>query len=185
MPSKAATVEEYLAELPDDRRPAIEALRKVIRKNLPKGYEEGMQYGMIGYYVPHRVYPAGYHCDPKQPVPFASIASQKNHIGIYLMCIYGDERHRAWFTKAWTATGRKLDMGKGCVRVKKLEDVPLEVLGEAIARVPVKEFIAHYETMVPASARRGKKMASKKTTVGRKGPTKKKVAKKKASRRTS
>lgn len=161
MPSKAATVEQYLAELPADRRSAIEVIRRVILENLPKGYEEGMQYGMIGYYVPHRVYPPGYHCDPKQPVPFASIASQKNHIGIYLMCIYGDERHREWFTKAWTATGCKLDMGKGCVRVKKLEDVPLEVLGEAIARVPVTAFIANYESMVPASPQRGKKTIAK------------------------
>ena len=90
MQSKATTVEQYLAELPEDRRKAIEAVRQVVLKNLDKDYEEGMQYGMIGYYVPHRVYPAGYHCDPKQPLPFAGLASQKNHMALYLMCVYGD-----------------------------------------------------------------------------------------------
>ena len=90
MQSKATTVEQYLAELPEDRRKAIEAVRQVILKNLDKDYEEGIQYGMIGYYVPHRVYPAGYHCDPKQPLPFAGLASQKNYMSLYLMCVYGD-----------------------------------------------------------------------------------------------
>ena len=90
MQSKAKTVAEYLAELPEDRRKAIETVRQVVLKNLDSHYEEGMQYGMIGYYVPHRVYPAGYHCDPKQPLPFASLGSQKNHMALYLMCIYGE-----------------------------------------------------------------------------------------------
>ena len=109
MQSKATTVEEYLAELPEDRRAAIQAVRKVILKNLDKGYEEGMQYGMIGYYVPHKVYPAGYHCDPKQPLPFASLASQKNHMAVYLM---GSQKHQEWFRKDWAKTGKKLDVGK-------------------------------------------------------------------------
>ncbi len=103
MQSKAKTVDQYLAELPDDRREALQAIRAVVLKNLPKGYEEGMQYGMIGYFVPHSVYPAGYHCDPRQPLPFAGLASQKNHISIYLMCIYGDQQHSAWFREAWAA----------------------------------------------------------------------------------
>ena len=90
MRSEATTVEQYLAELPPDRREAITAIRAVILKNLPRGYEEGMGYGMIGYFVPHVVYPAGYHCDPRQPLPFASLASQKNHMALYLMCAYGD-----------------------------------------------------------------------------------------------
>ena len=154
MQSKATTVERYLAELPDDRREAISAIRAVILKNLPKGCAEGMQYGMIGYCVPHSVYPAGYHCDPKQPLPFASLASQKNHMALYLMNIYGDERHHAWFTKAWTDTGKKLDMGKSCVRFRKLEDVPLAVVGEAIRRVPVKEFIATYESTLGGARQR-------------------------------
>jgi hypothetical protein len=141
----AATVTEYLAGLPEDRRRALEAVRKVIRKNLPKGYQEGMQYGMIGYFVPHSVYPAGYHCDPRQPLPFAGLASQKNHMSLYLCSAYASPEHESWFRKAWTADGRKLDMGKACVRFKKLEDVPLEVVGEAVRRMPVKEFVRIYE----------------------------------------
>ena len=99
MQSKATTVEQYLSELPEDRRKAIEAVRQVILENLDKDYEEGMQYGMIGYYVPHRVYPAGYHCDPKQPLPFAGLASQKNHMALYLMCVYGESDHAQWFRR--------------------------------------------------------------------------------------
>src|SRR5581483_6695459 len=124
MTSSAATVEEYLAELPEERRAAIGAVRNVILANLPEGYEETMQYGMIGYIVPHRLYPAGYHCDPKQPLPLANLGSQKNHMSLYLMCVYGHEPTAEWFRSAWTATGKKLDMGKACVRFKKLDDVP-------------------------------------------------------------
>jgi Domain of unknown function (DU1801) len=162
MQSKVATVEEYLAELPEDRRKAIEAVRQVILKNLDKDYEEGIQYGMIGYYVPHRVYPPGYHCDPKQPLPFASLASQKNYMSLYLMCVYGESNHAKWFQEAWAKTGKKLDMGKSCVRFKKLEDLPLEVIGEAIKRVPAKKYIEYCEsalekTKKPASAGKGGK----------------------------
>src|SRR3989337_1277487 len=120
MQSKAKTVAEYLAELPADRRAAIKAVRAVILKNLDKNYEEGMQYGMIGYCVPHRVYPAGYHCDPKQPLPFAGLASQKNYMSLYLMCNYGETDQLAWFEQAWANAGKKLNMGKCCVRFKKL-----------------------------------------------------------------
>lgn len=158
MTSKAQTVKEYLAELPADRRAAIEAVRAVIRKNLDKGYQEGMQYGMIGYYVPHKVYPPGYHCDPKQPLPFAGLASQKNHMALYLMCIYGSPQHEAWFRTEWAKSGKKLDMGKSCVRFKKLEDLPLEVIAQAVARVPVKDFLAHYESAVKPGGKRGKKL---------------------------
>src|SRR5712692_7177253 len=125
MQSKAATVEQYLSELPPERRAAIEAVRKVILTNLDDHYEEGMQYGMIGYYVPHRVFPAGYHCDPKQPLTFAGLASQKNHMSLYLMCVYGHEPSAVWFRAAWAKTGKKLDMGKSCVRFKKVEDLAL------------------------------------------------------------
>src|ERR1700751_3164546 len=125
MQSKARSVKDYLAELPGDRRAAIETVRKVILKNLDADYEEGMQYGMIGYYVPHRVYPAGYHCDPKQPLPFAALASQKNYMSLHLMCLYGAGEHLKWFRKSWAKTGKKLDMGKCCVRFKKLDDLPL------------------------------------------------------------
>ncbi len=148
MQSKAATVEEYLSELPEERREALAAVRDVVLENLPKGYEEGMQYGMIGYFVPHSVYPSGYHCDPRQPLPFAGLASQKNHMSIYLMCVYGDPEHEAWFRQAWEKTGKKLDMGKSCVRFKKIDDVPLKVVGQAIKRVPAKKFIARYESVV-------------------------------------
>jgi hypothetical protein len=145
MQSKAKTVQEYLDQLPDHRREAISAVRDVMLKNLPKGFEEGMQYGMIGYFVPHSVYPDGYHCNPKEPLPYASLAAQKNYMSIYLMCIYGDEAHRDWFVEAWNKTGKKLDMGKSCVRFKKLEDVPLKVVGQAMKRVTVKKFIDFYE----------------------------------------
>ncbi len=146
--SASKTVKEYLAELPPDRRSAIQAVREVILKNLDKGYEEGMQYGMIGYYVPHRVYPPGYHCDPKQPLPFAGLASQKNHMSLYLMCLYGDSEQAKWFSKEWATTGKKLDMGKSCIGFKRLEDLALEVIGKAISRVPAKDYIAHYESVI-------------------------------------
>jgi Domain of unknown function (DU1801) len=156
MQSKASTVTEYIAALPDDRRAAIETLRKVILKNLGAGYEEGMQYGMIGYYVPHKIFPAGYHTDPKQPLPFAALASQKNYISLYLTGVYcgcgdntTDETADArWFRKAWAKTGKKLDMGKACVRFKKIEDVALDVVGGAIKRIPVKSYIANYEAVL-------------------------------------
>jgi len=153
MNRNAATVKEYLAELPADRRTALEAVRKVIRKNLDKQYAEGMQYGMIGYFVPHKVFPPGYHCDPSQPLPFAGIASQKNHMTLYLGFIYGNPDQEAWFRKEWAKTGKKLDMGKACIRFKKLEDLPLELVGEAIARVPAKDYIAYYEATREAHAK--------------------------------
>lgn len=156
MQSKAQTVKDYLAELPLDRREAIQAVRKVILKNLDKGYKEGMQYGMIGYFVPHEVYSPGYHCDPKQPLPFAGLASQKNHMSVYLMCLYENSKREVWFRKEWAKTGKKLDMGKACIRFKKVEDLPLEVLGQAIARVPVKDFIAFYESAIKDRSKKKK-----------------------------
>src|ERR1700741_4251032 len=107
MQSKATTVKAYLAELPKDRRDAIEAVRKVILANLDKDYQEGMQYGMISYSVPHSIFPAGYHCDPKQPLPFAGLASQKNYMSLYMMCVYGDTPQSDWFRNAWAKTGKK------------------------------------------------------------------------------
>jgi hypothetical protein len=147
MQSKATTVEQYLAGLTDDRRRALEAVRQVLLENLDQDYEEGIQYGMIGYYVPHRVYPAGYLCDPKQPLPFAGLASQKNYMSLYVMCVYGDTPHSDWFQKAWAKTGKKLDMGKACIRFKKVEDLALDVIAEAIRRVPAKTYIAHCEAL--------------------------------------
>jgi hypothetical protein len=173
MQSKATTVEQYLAELPEDRRKALEAVRQVILKNLDSDYEEGIQYGMIGYYVPHRVYPAGYHCDPKQPLPFANLASQKNHMALYLMCIYGDGKHARWFQEAWAKTGKKLDMGKACVRFKRVDDLALDVIGEAIKRVPAQKYIEFCEaatkkTRQPASEQAAKDGAAVKSAGAKK-----------------
>jgi hypothetical protein len=145
MQSKARTVEQYLAELPPDRRDTITAVRKVILKNLPSGFEETMQYGMICYVVPHKLFPAGYHCDPTQPLSYACLASQKNYMAIYLMTVYGHKETEKWFVNAYKASGKKLDMGKSCVRFKKLDDLPLDVIGQAIARVPVDRYIQAYE----------------------------------------
>ena len=146
MQSKATTVRQYLAELPADRRAAIEGVRAVILENIDPVFEEGMQYGMIGYYVPHRVYPPGYHCDPKQPLPFICLASQKNYMSLYLGSVYGPEREKP-FREAWAKTGKKLDMGKSCVRFRKLEKLALDVIGESIRRVSARGFIQHYELM--------------------------------------
>ena len=154
MKSNATTVAQYLQELPTDRRAAVNAVRAVIVANLPKGYEECMSYGMIGYVVPHRVYPAGYHCDPKQPLPLAILGSQKGHVALHLRTVYGDPEMERWFRKEWHAAGKKLDMGKACVRIKKLEDVPLEVVGLAIARVPVKDYIARVQEVLGAAAKK-------------------------------
>lgn len=156
----AKTVQEYLDNLPEDRRETLLAIRKVILANLDKDYEEGIQYGMIGYFVPHRVFPPGYHCDPKQPLPFAGIASQKNHLALYLMCVYGSTELDTWFRDAWTKTGKKLDMGKGCVRFKKLSDVPLDVVGETIKRVPTKKYVETYQATLGAT-KSAKKSAKK------------------------
>jgi hypothetical protein len=161
MQSKAATVEEYLSGLSEDRRQALEAVRRVVLKNLDKDYEEGIQYGMIGYYVPHRVHPAGYHCDPKQPLPFAALGSQKNHMALYLMCIYGDSDHAKWFRQAWARTGKKLDMGKACLRFKKIDDLALEVIGEAIKRVPASKYIKYCEAAIKPENRRASKSVDK------------------------
>ena len=154
MKSNAKTVTEYLQSLPADRRGAISAVRDVILDNLPAGYQECMSYGMIGYVVPHSIYPAGYHCDPKLPLPYANLASQKNHMALYLMSVYGDQPTELRFRKAWQATGKKLDMGKSCVRFRRLEDVPLEVIGQVIARVPVKKYIARIESILGDSTNR-------------------------------
>lgn len=160
MQSKAKTVKQYLAELPADRREAIQAVRAVILKNLPKGYKEGMMYGAIGYYVPHSIYPPGYHCDPKIPLPFAGMASQKNYMTLLLMCVYSEPAYEAWFRKAWAQAGKKLDMGKSCVRFKKADDVPLKVIGEAVKRVPVKKFIEHYESVIKSVGKRAGKTSA-------------------------
>jgi Domain of unknown function (DU1801) len=155
MKSEVKSVDEYLKSLPPDRRAAISAVREVILANLPKGYEECLHYGMIGYVVPHSLYPAGYHCNPKLPLGFACLGSQKNHMSLHLMSVYGDPAAMAWFQKAWKVSGKKLDMGKACVRFKKLEDVPLDVIGQAFARTPVKNYIAAVEKAIGARGKKG------------------------------
>ncbi|MED6334812.1 MAG: DUF1801 domain-containing protein [Planctomycetota bacterium] len=154
MAKRPTTIEQYLAALPGDRRVAIEAIRKVIKKNLDKRFEEGMQYGMPAYFLPHSEYPDGYHCDPRQPLPFAAVGSQKNHLGLYLFCIYCDEQDKDRFAAEWVKSGKKLDMGKSCVRVKGIEDVPLDVLGRAIKRATAKKFVAAYEAAIPPAAKK-------------------------------
>ena len=140
--SKATTVDEYLDELPADRRDAVEAVRSVILEHLPMGYEETMQYGMIGYVVPLERYPVTYN---GQPLGIAALASQKNYMSLYLMNVYGDPETERWFVEEYEASGKKLDMGKSCVRFKKLDDLPVDLVGKAIARTSVDEFIGMYE----------------------------------------
>jgi hypothetical protein len=173
--SDAKTVEAYLASLPPDRREAIQTVRATILKNLDAEYEEGMQYGMIGYYVPHRVYPAGYHCDPKQPLPFVCLASQKNYMSVYLGCVYSSSEMEKWFRREWAKSGKKLDMGKSCIRFKKLDDLPVELIGQVVARVPPRKYIEFYEAVIKTSRLRSKPVKKAKAA---KKSVKKSVAKK-------
>lgn len=162
MQSKASTVQQYLAELPAERRPPILRVREVILENLDPVFEEGMLYGMISYYVPHRVYPAGYHCDPQQPLGFICLASQKNYMSVYLGCVYCGAGREQWFREAWARSGKKLDMGKSCLRFKKIEDLALDVIAEAIRRVPARAFIEDYTAMIQARPVRGAKASGTK-----------------------
>lgn len=150
MTTPVASVEAYLRNLPTDRRVAIESVRRVILNNLNPGFEEGIQYGMVAYYVPHSVYAKGYHANPKLPLPYISLASQKAHMALYLMCIQEGSELEKWFREAWAKSGNKLDMGKCCVRFKKLEDVALDVIGETVKRVTVEDFVADYEASLAA-----------------------------------
>ncbi len=146
MQSKASTIEDYINEIPEERKEAIKNLRKEIKKNLPKGFKEEMSYGMIGYVVPHKLYPAGYHCTPKLPLPFMNIASQKNFIAVYSMAVYSNPKLLKWFTDEYAKTGiGKLDMGKSCIRFKKPEKIPFKLIGELASKVTVEEWIDLYE----------------------------------------
>ena len=139
MQSQAKTVDEYLSDLPDSRLEAIEAVRDVILENLPEGFEEAMNWGMITYQVPLSRYPDTYN---KKPLMMAALASQKNHMAVYLTGVYADPESRAKFTAAYEETGKRMDMGQSCVRFRKLENLPLELIGAAIAEYSVDEFIA-------------------------------------------
>jgi uncharacterized protein YdhG (YjbR/CyaY superfamily) len=146
MPSKATTVEAYLKELSEDRKDAIEKLRKILLKKLPNSFEEIMSYGMIGYCVPHKKYPKGYHCKPEQPLPFINIASQKNFIALYHMGLYADKKLYDWFTATYDQqVNGKLDMGKSCIRFKKADQIPFELIGELATKMTVDEWISCYE----------------------------------------
>lgn len=146
MQSKANAPEEYINELPDDRKEAVTKLRNIIKKNLPKGFKEGMGYGMISYTVPHTIYPPGYHCNPETPLPFMNLASQKNYISVYHMGLYGDNKLSKWFIKEYEKLGiGKLDMGKCCIRFKKMEKIPYQLIGDLSSKITPKEWIAIYE----------------------------------------
>lgn len=147
--SKANSIEDYLSALPAERQEAMRRLRTVIKENLPKGFEECITYGMIGYVVPHSLYPKGYHVDPKLPLGFISIASQKSHIALYHMGLYGSEELLTWFKSAYAAAGvGKLDMGKSCIRFKQPNKIPFELIGDLAKKLTPKAWIAAYEAVL-------------------------------------
>lgn len=147
MTSNARTIDDYLAQLPEERREVIQKLRDTIQKHLPPGFSEEISYGMIGYCVPHSTYPAGYHCDPKLPLPFLSIASQKNFVAIYHMGLYSDPKLLEWFVNEYPKHSKtKLDMGKSCIRFKKMDAIPYELIGELCEKMTVGDWITRYET---------------------------------------
>jgi uncharacterized protein YdhG (YjbR/CyaY superfamily) len=146
---KANSPADYISKIPVERQPAMKKLRSTIRKHLPKGFKEQMSYGMIGYVVPHSKYPDGYHCDPKLPLPFINIASQKNFIALYHSGIYAHKPLYDWFVKEYpNHCSRKLDMGKSCVRFKKVEEIPYDLIAELITKMDMKQWIEIYEANV-------------------------------------
>ena len=149
MRSEAKTVEQYLAELPEERKTAMSELRATVKTNLPEGFEEVMNYGMIGYVVPHRLYSPGYHCNPSLPLPFISIASQKQYIALYHMGIYANEELLNWFTQEYPKhCDTKLDMGKSCIRFKNIDAIPHKLIGELSSKIEVEDWISTYESQV-------------------------------------
>ena len=149
MKSEAISPEEYLATLPEEKKSAVIKLRGAVLKNLPDGFEEIMSYGMLGYVVPHSIYPNGYHCNPKLPLPFINIALQKNFIALYHMGIYGDSKLLEWFVGEFPKhTKYKLDMGKSCIRFKKTDDIPYDLIGALAGKLTVADWIACYEGMI-------------------------------------
>ena len=149
MQYEANSPEEYIAQVPEERQAIMQKLRKTIKDNLPKGFEEGMNYKMIGYYVPHSIYPDGYHCDTSLPLPFMNVASQKNSINLYHMGIYAKKELLDWFVAEYPKhCKRKLDMGKSCIRFKKVEEIPFDLIGELCAKMTVEEWITIYESAV-------------------------------------
>ena len=146
MTIKAISVEDYIQQVSEDKREAIIALRNVIKNNIPKDFEECINYNMIGYVVPHKLYPAGYHCDPKLPLPFVNLAAQKNFIALYHMGLYASPKLLDWFTSAYAKRAKgKLDMGKSCIRFKKTENIPFDLIGELMQKLSAKQWIEGYE----------------------------------------
>ena len=153
MQSSAKTVNEYLASIPAERKESFSKLRDTVLKNIPKGFKEEMNYGMLGYVVPHTIYPNGYHCDPKAPLPFTCIASQKNFVALYHMGIYSDKALLDWFVKEYAAQCKhKLDMGKSCIRFKKMDDIPYKLIGELMKKMTVKKWVELYESNLRRSS---------------------------------
>ncbi|CAM1373696.1 conserved hypothetical protein [Tenacibaculum litopenaei] len=146
MKYEATSPEDYISQVPSERQAALRKLRETIRTNLPEGFEEGIQYGMIGYYVPHSRYPKGYHCNPKEPLPFMNFASQKNSINLYHSGLYAVPEIHDWFVAAYPQhCSRKLDMGKSCVRFKKIDDIPYALIGELVRKLTPEQWITIYE----------------------------------------
>ena len=149
MKTEGNTVEAILSNVPPERAEAFNSLHQTILKNLPEGFEAAMSYGILGYVVPHRIYPAGYHCKPAEPLPFASIASQKNSINFYHMGIYSNPELLDWFVAEYPKHSKqKLDMGKSCIRFKKLEEIPYELIGELMTKMSVQQWIDLYESQL-------------------------------------
>ncbi|NQW42934.1 MAG: DUF1801 domain-containing protein [Bacteroidetes bacterium] len=147
MQSKAHNVEKYLEEIDESKKTIFKKIRDLVIHNLPEGFYEHMGYGMACYSVPHSVYPNGYHCNPKQPLPFISLAAQKNFIALYHMGLYANPELLEWFTKEYAkASKTKLDMGKSCIRFKKIDDIPLDLIGELLTKVSMKDWIQKYES---------------------------------------
>lgn len=146
MPAAAATVPAYINSLPEDRRKVLKKLRKAIKDNLPKGFKEEMNYGMPGYVVPHSRYPDGYHCDPSLPLPFLGISSRAGHVGLHHMGLYADGKLMKWFEKEYARRDiGKLDAGKSCIRFKKLDKIPYDLVGELCTKITVDQWVATYE----------------------------------------
>lgn len=154
MQYKASSPADYISQVPEERQSILKKLRSVINKNLPKGFEEGIQYGMIGYFVPHSIYPNGYHCTPTEPLPFMSFASQKNSINLYHSGIYVNPELYRWFVNEYPKHSKlKLDIGKSCIRFKKIEAIPFELIGELASKMTVEDWITLYETNLKHSTK--------------------------------
>ena len=149
MQYESTSPEDYISQVPEDRQDTLKKLRKVINDNLPKDFEEGMIYKMIGYYVPHSVYPDGYHCNPEIPLPFMTFASQKNSVNLYHSGIYAKPELHDWFVNEYPKhCKRKLDMGKSCIRFKKMDEIPFDLIGELVRKMTCEEYIDIYETAI-------------------------------------